>query len=131
MKKYELELTEDNIRKTIENNILGRNNNLVMLGKMLLNQNENIMISLDGIWGSGKTFFIKQFEYLIKNIDEFPDNKLFVENDKEIFRKLKDNNLVIYYNAWQNDDHEEPLESIMYATLNEFPNQKNQLISFK
>ena len=39
MKKYELELTEDNIRKTIENNILGRNNNLVMLGKMLLNQN--------------------------------------------------------------------------------------------
>ena len=49
MKKYELELTEDNIRKTIENNILGRNNNLVMLGKMLLNQNENIMISLDGI----------------------------------------------------------------------------------
>ncbi len=44
MKKYELELTEDNIRKTIENNILGRNNNLVMLGKMLLNQNENIML---------------------------------------------------------------------------------------
>ena len=52
MKKYELELTEDNIKKTIESNILGRNTNLVMLGKMLLNQNENVMISLDGTWGS-------------------------------------------------------------------------------
>ena len=117
MKKYELELTEDNIRKTIESNILGRNNNLVMLGKMLLNQSENIMISLDGTWGSGKTFFIKQFEYLIKNIDKFPDNKIFVETDKEIFRKLKENNLVIYYNAWQNDEHE-VLMSIIKCTQN-------------
>lgn len=57
MKKYELDLTEDNIRQTIDKDALGRNSNLVMLGKMLLNQNENIMISLDGSWGSGKTFF--------------------------------------------------------------------------
>lgn len=131
MKKYELDLTEDNIRQTIEKDALGRNSNLVMLGKMLLNQDENIMISLDGSWGSGKTFFIKQFEYLIKNIDKFTDNKIFVENNKEIFRNLKENNLVVYYNAWQNDDHEDPLESIMYCILNEFPNQKDQLISFQ
>lgn len=71
-----------------------------MLGKMLLNQNENIMVSLDGPCGSGKTFFIKQFEYLIKNMDKFSDNKIFVETNKEIFRTLKDNNLVIYCNAW-------------------------------
>ena len=44
MKKYELELTEDNIKKTIESNILGRNANLVMLGKMLLNHNIFILI---------------------------------------------------------------------------------------
>ena len=131
MKKYELELTDDNIKKTIENNIFDRNANLVMLGKMLLNQNENIMISLDGTWGSGKTFFIKQFEYLVKNIDKFLDNKTFVETNKEIFRKIKKNNLIVYYNAWQNDDHESPLESIMYSVLNEFPNQKKQLVSFK
>ena len=131
MKKYELELTEDNIKKTIENNIFDRNANLVMLGKMLLNQNKNIMISLDGTWGSGKTFFIKQFEYLTKNIDKIIDNKMFVDIDKEIFKKIKEKNLVVYYNAWENDDHESPLESIMYSILNEFPNQKKQLINFK
>ena len=131
MKKYELELTDDNIKKTIENDIFDRNANLVMLGKMLLNQNENIMISLDGTWGSGKTFFIKQFEYLVKKIDKFLDNKIFVETNKEIFRKIKKNNLIVYYNAWQNDDHESPLETKMYSILNEFPNQKKQLISFE
>lgn len=130
MKKYELALDEDNIKETIERNTLGRNSKLVMLGKMLLNQDENIMISIDGNWGTGKTFFIKQFEYLIKNINNFKESKIFDEKDKEIFEKLKNNNLVVYYNAWQNDDHENPLESIMYCILNEFPNQKNQLISF-
>ena len=78
-----------------------------------------------------KLFFIKQFEYLIKNIDKFTDNKIFIESNKEIFRNLKENNLVVYYNAWQNDDHEAPLESIMYWILNEFPNQKKQLNSFQ
>ena len=52
-----------------------------------------------------KLFFIKQFEYLIKNIDKFTDNKIFIESNKEIFRNLKENNLVVYYNAWKNDYH--------------------------
>lgn len=131
MKKYELELNDENLHETIEQDILGRNANLLMLGRMLLNQHDNIMISLDGSWGSGKTFFIKQFEYLIKNLDKFPDNRIFVEDEKAVFESLRDNNLVVYYNAWQNDDHDDPLKSIIFSVLNEFPNQKKQLLTFK
>lgn len=131
MKKYDLEVNEENIKKTIEEDLLDRNKKLVMLGKMLLNQDESLIISLDGDWGSGKTFFIKQFEYMIKNINSFPNNRVFCENDKDVFKKLKEDNLVIYYNAWENDDHDNPLESIMYTILNEFPNQKKQLIGFE
>lgn len=47
MKKYELELNEENIKDTIENDVLGRNSKVMILGKMLLNQSENIMISLN------------------------------------------------------------------------------------
>lgn len=126
-----MELNDENLRETIEQDILGRNANLLMLGRMLLNQQDNIMISLDGSWGSGKTFFIKQFEYLIKNIDKFPDNRIFVEDEKAVFETLRDNNLVVYYNAWQNDDHDDPLKSIIFSVLNEFPNQKKQLLTFK
>ncbi len=131
MKKYELELNDENLHETIEQDILGRNANLLMLGRMLLNQHDNIMISLDGSWGSGKTFFIKQFEYLIKNLDKFPDNRIFVEDEKAVFESLRDNNLVVYYNAWQNDDHDDPLKSIIFSVLNEFPKQKKQLLTFK
>lgn len=67
---------------------------------------------------------------MIKNIDSFFDDRIFCKNDKEVFKKLKEKNLVIYYNAWENDDHENPLESIMYSILKEFPNQKKQLIGF-
>lgn len=40
MKKYDLEVNEENIKKTIEDDLLDRNKNLVMLGKMLLNQDK-------------------------------------------------------------------------------------------
>lgn len=125
MKKFELDICDENIKSTIYKDVLGRNNDLVMLAKLLLSQNNNLMLSLDGNWGSGKTFFIKQFEFLIKNIDSFTDNEVFSDDNKDVFRKLKDNSLVIYYNAWENDNHEDPLQSIMYNILNEFPNQKN------
>lgn len=130
MKKYELELSDENIKETLEKDVLSRNKKLVILAKILLNQKENIIISIDGNWGCGKTFFIKQFEYILKKIETFKDNTIFCEEDKNVFKKLSNDNLIVYYNAWENDDHDNPLESMMFSILNEFPQQKSQLISF-
>lgn len=57
MLKYELEPNEENLKKTIEKNFLGRNSKLVMLSKLLVNVKENLTISVDGKWGVWKNIF--------------------------------------------------------------------------
>lgn len=127
MNSLDLKITEENIKDTILKNILKRNKKLVMLSKILLNQKTNAIISIDGKWGSGKTFFVKQFEYVIKNIEQFSDNKIFEQNSIDVMKKLNKNSIIIYYNAWENDDHANPLESIIYNVLNEFPKYRDYI----
>lgn len=131
MIKKELEITDENLRITIEKDLLNRNSKLIMLSKLLANLEENITISIDGKWGCGKTFFIKQFKYLIDHIDDYKDDKILNGSDKLSFKKLHDTNLVVYYNAWENDIHTNVLESLIYNILNEYPNMKNQIADFK
>ena len=131
MKKYELEDNEENIEITIKENVLNRNNKLVMLCKMLTNLDDNYNITIDGAWGSGKTFFVKQFKYVIEHINDYKDNIVFNEDDKDVIKKCAENNLVIYYDAWENDNHEScPLESIIYSILNDYPQYKKTLPDF-
>ncbi len=130
MKQYELDPTEENIFRTISQDALRRNQKLVVLGKMLLQQKKHFFFSLDGCWGSGKSFFVKQLQYCITHVDTFRDNSIFVEEDKQIFQKLQEKYLVLYYNAWENDTHVDPLESLIYKVLDEFEKQKRELFSF-
>jgi len=59
--------------------------------------------ALDGEWGSGKTFVLNMLEEQIKN--EY---------------------LVIRYNAWENDFYEEPLIAILYTFANKL-NERNTI----
>ncbi|MCI8347372.1 MAG: hypothetical protein HFJ12_05465 [Bacilli bacterium] len=131
MLKYELEPNDENLKETIEKNFLGRNSKLVMLSKLLVNVKENLTISVDGKWGSGKTFFIKQFKYLVDHIEDYTEDRIINGNDKQSFKKLHETHLVVYYNAWENDMHTNPLESLIYNILNEYPKMKNQIADFK
>ena len=123
MKRYELTVAEDNIMKTINEDWLGRNAKLINLMKLLNNLNENFIISIDGVWGSGKTFFVKQLKYISNNLDSisyFKNNK-----DYDAIKSFSEKHLVVYYNAWENDNHETPLESLIYNVLNEYPKYKD------
>jgi len=42
MKKFDLEAAEENLKLTLEKDVLGRNSNLIMLEKLISNINENI-----------------------------------------------------------------------------------------
>lgn len=65
MNKYELMPTEDNLKKTLFEDKLSRNKYLVYFYKLLSAQNESSTIALDGRWGSGKTFFVRQSEMIV------------------------------------------------------------------
>lgn len=61
---------------------------------------KNCSFALDGEWGSGKSFVLNMLE-----------------------DQIKDDYLVIRYNAWENDFYEEPLIAILYT----FANKLNEL----
>ena len=86
MLNKELNLNDDILRQTIESNVLKRNSKLIMLAKLLSSINLNTIISIDGRWGTGKTYFVKQFKYIVEHIDDYIDNRILNLFPKE-FKK--------------------------------------------
>lgn len=124
MKEYDLEITSDIIKESIEKDILGRNHKLNKLMEMLNAIKNNKIISIDGKWGCGKSVFLKQLEYINKNEIQLNDKFNNLENFKEKY-------VVLYYNAWENDFHNSPLLSLIYNLINDFPKEKSQTASGK
>ncbi len=125
MNNYEIDSTNENqIMETINSDILLRNEKLNILMDIINKINKNMIISVDGKWGSGKTVFVKQLMYLFINEAKITYNNKI---DNKILDEFKNRNLLFYYNAWENDFHTNPLLSIMYKILNDYPNEKNQI----
>lgn len=131
MKKYELEANDINIHNSLLDDKLNNYEYLSCLLRLISNIDDNEVICIDGDWGVGKTFLVKQLIYLINKYKENEKQSQFKNYDKEkdILINLCDNNLVFYYNAWENDEHSDVLESIIYNILNDYPKYKNEIIS--
>lgn len=120
MKKCELLPTEENLIKALQRNMLKRNGDLVYFYNILQAQESVAAIALDGKWGSGKTFFVRQEKMLINALnstscmnDEMRDSIL--QNFALLEEKGQKNSLVaIYYDAWENDNDIDPMLSIIY-----------------
>ncbi len=130
IKKYDLEPTFENVAETLLNDTLKRNNYLYKFYDLLKCINSSCSICLDGAWGSGKTFFVKQAQLLLLSenplleigkldidITEEEKNKL-KEIQEAKLKKIKDIKNIqypIYYDAWDNDNAEDPILSLVYA----------------
>ena len=126
MKEYDLEMNQENLKYSIENDTLDRNCKLNKLIELLNGVKGNKIISIDGKWGCGKTFFLRQLEYINKNAFVLKDK--FNEENIKIFKEKYE---VYYYNAWENDMHSSPLLSLIYNLINDFPKEKDQTASGK
>jgi nucleoside-triphosphatase THEP1 len=125
VKNFEIKVNDDEeILSTINSNVLFRNAKLNILMDLINKINNNITISVDGRWGSGKTVFVKQLQFITKNASKISGDTGI---EPEILNDFKDKNIVFYYNAWENDFHTSPLLSIMYKILNDYPEEKNQI----
>lgn len=125
---FEILPTEDNLIESYSNNSLDRNKYIEQFYKMLTSNTSNFStISLDGKWGSGKTFFIKHAQLLMSV-------KLYEERTadfKSIFGKYEGDKyspirgvisnldkcevFPFYYDAWENDTDPYPVLSILYS----------------
>lgn len=126
MKFSVLNPTEENIRETLLNDKLGRNEELRQFVRLLNSIDGNCTIALDGDWGSGKTFFVKQAQMIIDSFNEYKNKKAISEKDKENIKMVKDNfsdlgiklQATAYYDAWENDNEDDPLLSILFSIIN-------------
>lgn len=128
--KYELEPTFENVAETLLNDTLKRNNYLYKFYDLLKCINSSCSICLDGAWGSGKTFFVKQAQLLLLSINPCID----IQEGKDAINQNERNTLIkikyefekkyqniptvhypIYYDAWDNDNAEDPILSLVYA----------------
>lgn len=130
---FELKPTHENIIKTINEDVIKRNKTLKNFVKFLYTIKDINIISLNGEWGSGKTFFIHQTMEIIKNL-----NKKEKEIEKEIqpfisdFKNIHCNNIKtknqlmpIYFNAWEYDSNNDPLIALIYSIIEQNPNLKD------
>lgn len=128
MKKLELKATEENIIESLENDAIGRNNEVFNFSELLSTLEGPYSVAIDSEWGSGKTFFVKQVKMLLDSLN--PQSKVDKETrdkilkkfnlDKELnenSEKVDDSIYSIYFDAWKNDADDEPIKSLIYDIM--------------
>lgn len=130
MKKYELMPTEENLFSTFKNDTISRNKDIFYFINILNLIDNNYVIALDGNWGSGKTFFVKQIKMIIDSLNDNIDvinyeqklkiKETFLKQTKNITLEFNfEPQLCVYYDAWANDNDEEPILSLIYSIIKE------------
>ena len=121
MNNFELLPTEENLIKTLQDNLLKRNKDIEHFYNLLSKQEVSSSIAIDGRWGSGKTFFVKQTMLLINaknessNMDQNKKERIISSfSSQEDEETLKNNGIAIYYDAWENDNDTDPVLSLIY-----------------
>lgn len=128
MKTLTLLPTEENLISTYENDAIGRNFCLHKFVELLHSIEDEFALALQGKWGSGKTFFIKQAKMILDaqnpnthNISE--ENKIKIERKWKEFdseeRVKKRKQVCVYYDAWKCDNDEDPILSLIYEISKE------------
>ena len=105
MKSLDKLPTDENLDKVAQNDTLDRNKFIANFIRLLASIEGHYSIALDGRWGSGKTFVVKQTERVIKAYHDKQANQKL--RDIEIFKNLFTLEEIIshpmitfYYDAW-------------------------------
>ena len=121
MKDTCLKPTQENIYQTLIDDSIKRRDDLKNFLKILDNVEGGFSIALQGNWGSGKTFFVKQLKMIL---DAFNSDKSDLDEEKirrirETFsdRESVNNYNAVYFDAWMHDDESDPLLSLLYAIV--------------
>ena len=127
MKKYDLTPTQENLLKTFDNDSVERNKDIYSFINILNHIDTSCSIALDAKWGSGKTFFVKQVKMILDSYNVFlaTDSKIdckiksvWKRDNHQIEPELKPQ-VTIYYDAWSNDNDDDPMLSLIYSILDE------------
>ena len=122
MKNYSMKPTEENVLELLQKDPIGRYQSVLRFIKLLsCMEDDCYSIAVNGEWGSGKTFFIKQVKLIL---DAYNPQSSLDSGIREVVSKLKQDDFdypesytTVYYDAWANDNQTDPILSLIYATI--------------
>ena len=126
MKLYEVKPTFENLQSTFINDSIGRTTDVCLFVKALYSIDNTVTFGIDGKWGTGKTFFVKQAKMVIDSLNPNSIEYSFDKMDqiKKEFLSKTDNDLnkyvpyvTAYYDAWQHDSDDDPILSLVYQIM--------------
>lgn len=125
MNSFELIPTEENLLYALSKDLLKRNKDLVHFYDLILAQEEACSIAIDGRWGSGKTFFVKQSMLLINAKNPMSDmdekkkaNIIYALPFQKQTEEVQENyDVAVYFDAWENDNDTDPVLSLVYEII--------------
>ncbi len=123
MKTLDLQPTTDNIMNTFVKDILERNDDIYAFIGLLNIIEQNYSLALDGAWGSGKTFFVNQTVMVLDALYGSTGSEYQKSYETILGRvpnELEPNNFAIYFDAWANDNDDDPLLSILYTIVKKY-----------
>ena len=136
MKSITKEPTDANLDEVAENDVLERNIFIAKFINRLASIEGNYSIAVDGRWGSGKTFFIKQTERVIQQIfrnklnSDVKENPILCQTFANLFnveRITSHPMMTLYYDAWKHDNQQDALLSLVYEIAKKAPSINPQL----
>ena len=124
MRGFDLLATEENIYTTFVNDTIGRNADVISFVSLLNSLEGGNVIALNARWGEGKTFFVKQAKLVLEAFNSHYVNLEHREEIKIVWEKSKEKIdvqpfVTVYYDAWMNDNDEDPVISLVLAILQE------------
>lgn len=132
MLKTELLPNEENIKETLLQDVFRRNIDVLSFIELLNTFPNNVSIAIDGPWGTGKTFFIRQVEYILKKNNQYLNNNELDSTVKTIFTRYNKENLQneltnfipIYFDAWKYDNNNDPIISLLYEIVKNYKTEE-------
>lgn len=121
MKSIELQPNKENLLRTFELDAIERNVDIYRFINLLNAIEDNCSVALDGAWGSGKTFFVKQTKMILDAYNEFIGSHDDIENNtiRTHFEAMQTGmrrvpidvqpEVSVYYDAWSNDNDIDPM----------------------
>ena len=123
LRRIDKQLTEDVIVESLEDDYVGRHGDLRRMLRALGDIKGPFSVFLDSKWGDGKTFLVRQLEFVLKmsnehiDIDVSDEARSKWESVAENF-PVEDLYLPVYFNAWENDDFADPLLPLLATMAN-------------
>ena len=126
MRSLELQPTFENLKNAYLEDSIGRNQEINKFIELLDMLEDGTTICIDGKWGSGKTFFVRQTKMVLDAFNDF-SGSLSDEDKDEIKRTWLKNSrntkqepnsqVTVYYDSWENDNDVDPILSIVYHII--------------